>query len=188
MFYLDNTGMIVKTILTEEDYLTYLLYSASKSKRAQGTRRKAWLTISGLLLVIGAALINNSDGFYSYYFFAAGLISLLFYPLLQRYSYKKNYRKFVRDKMAYKIGKESVLKFGPDYIETRDVTGESKINTREVAEVNEIASHYFVRLKSGDGLVIPKKSVATPTFVDDVMSAMQSPDIMVTHEPNWKWK
>ncbi|RFZ82218.1 hypothetical protein DYU05_16505 [Mucilaginibacter terrenus] len=180
--------MTITIVLTEEDYLTYLLYSASKSKRAQGTRRKAWLTISGLLLVMGAAMLTSNDGFYSYYFFAAGLMSLVFYPLLQRYSYKKNYRKFVRDKMAYKIGKESILKFGTEYIETKDITGESRINTSEVAEINEIASHYFIRLKSGDGLVVPKTSVATPTFVDDVMSVMQNPDILVTHEPNWKWK
>jgi hypothetical protein len=179
--------MIVKTVLQENDYLTYLLYSFSKNSRSKANRRRSWLVISGVFFVLGV-LFYNAEKFYSYYFFGAGVITLIFYPLYQRSHYEKHYRKFVLEKLAYRIGKESSINFGPEVIETKDVTGESKINTSELAEINEIGTHYFVRLKTGDALVVPKSSVNSSSFVNDLLAIFQNPGIEVTKELDWRWK
>lgn len=179
--------MILKTVLTADDYLTYMLYSASKNKRSKANRLRSWLVVSGSFVVIGY-LFKGQDAFYFYYFLAAGVISLIFFPFYQRYAYKKHYRKFVMDKLKGKIGKECVINFGQDMIETKDDVTESKINTSEVSEINEIGTHYFVRLNTGDALVIPKSAVNNESFADDLLAIFQNPEIEVTEELNWKWR
>ncbi|OOQ58054.1 hypothetical protein [Mucilaginibacter pedocola] len=179
--------MTIKTILSEEDYLAYLLYSFSKNKQSRANRRRSWLVISGMFFVIGY-MFYGSNNFYSYYFFGAGVISLIFYPLYQRYHYKKHYRKFVQDKLGYRIGKEGTINFGPEVIATEDVTGESKINTSEVAEIIEISTHYFVKLNSGDGLVIPKTATGNPNFLDELLTVLDNPNIKINRELDWQWK
>ncbi len=179
--------MIVKVVLQEDDFLTYLLYSASKNKRSRANRRRSWLIISGIFF-LSAFLFREADGFFTWYFLSAGVISLIFYPLYQRYAYKRHYRKFLLDKLNYRIGKECVIDFQQDIIETKDVTGESKINASELSEINEIGAHYFVRLKTGDALVIPKSAVDGNSFVEDLLAIFQNPEIEVTRELDWRWK
>lgn len=179
--------MTIKTNLSENDYLTYLLYSASKNKRSRSNRLRSWLVVSVAFFAI-AYMFYGGNNFYSYWFFGVGVISLVFYPFYQRYHYKKHYRKFVLDKLAYRIGKEITINFGPDVIETKDVSGESKINTGEVAEVIEISTHYFVKLNSDDGLVIPKIAINNANFIDDLLLVLDKPDITITGELDWKWR
>ena len=179
--------MILKVVLQEDDFLTYLLYSASKNKRSRANRRRSWLIISGGFF-LSAFLFREADGFFTWYFLGAGVISLIFYPFYQRYAYKRHYRKFLLDKLNYRIGKECVIDFQQDIIETKDITGESKINTSELSEINEIGSHYFVRLKTGDALVIPKQQVNNSSFVEDLLAIFQNPEIEVTKELDWRWK
>jgi hypothetical protein len=179
--------MIVQTVLQEEDYLTYLLYSASRSKRSRANRRRSWLVITGIFLVAGF-FFNGKDSFYSYYFFGAAALNLFLYPLYQRYAYKKHYRKFVAEKLAYRAGKECIIDFGSDIIETKDLTGESKFNVSEVAEIIEISTHYFVKLKSDDGLIIPKTAVDNPDFGEELLAIFDRPEIVLIRELDWKWK
>ncbi|MEO7214135.1 hypothetical protein [Mucilaginibacter sp.] len=179
--------MIVKVALTEDDFLTHLLYSASKNSRSKANRLRSWLVVSGCFFIIGF-LFKDLNTFYCYYFAAAGVISLIFYPFYQRYAYKKHYRKFLLDKLSNRIGKECIIDFQQDIIQTKDVTGESKINTSEVSEINEIGTHYFVRLNTGDALVIPKSAVATDSFVEDLLDIFQNPEMEVTKELDWRWK
>lgn len=179
--------MIVQTVLQEEDYLTYLLYSASRSKRSRANRRRSWLVITGAFLVIGY-FFYGKDSFYSYCFFGLAVLNLFLYPLYQRYTYKKHYRKFVADNLSYRIGKESTIDFGSDVIETKDVTGESKFNVSEVAEIIEINTHYFVKLQSDDGLIIPKTAVDNPDFGEELLAIFDRPEIVLIRDLDWEWK
>ncbi|TFF40894.1 YcxB family protein [Mucilaginibacter psychrotolerans] len=178
--------MIVQTVLQEEDYLTYLLYSASKNKRSKANRRRSWLVLSFGFFAL-AFVLRYQNEFLAYWFLFCGIITLIFFPLYQRYSYKKHYQKFLMDKLGYRIDKESIIDFGSDIIETKDAGGESKIYTTELSEINEISTHYFVRLKSGDALVIPKAAVSS-SFVNDLLTIFQNPNIHVTQELGWRWK
>lgn len=179
--------MYVTLLLNENDYLTYQLYTASKNKRSRNNRRKSWLILSVGFLLLGIGFINSNE-FYAYYFLGAGIISLIFYPFYQRYKYKKHYHKYVLDNLQYRFGKECKVNFQSDFIETKDITGESKINTSEVTQINEIGTHYFIKVKTGESLIIPKSIINKDSFISELMTVFQNPNIVINRELNWRWK
>ncbi|MEZ2334098.1 SVM family protein [Mucilaginibacter sp. RCC_168] len=179
---------MIKTLaLTEDDYLTYYLYTASRSKKIQSNRRKSWLIISICFLVLGMLFINNNK-FYAYYFFAFGIICFIFYPSYQSYEYKKRYKKHVSDNYQYKVGVACEINFQPDFIETKDATSESKFSTNEVVEINEISSHYFIKTRSGSSIILSKAAINSPSFITDLIAIFNNPNIVINKQLEWKWK
>jgi hypothetical protein len=94
----------------------------------------------------------------------------------------------VLDNLQYRFGKECKVNFQSDFIETKDITGESKINTSEVAQINEIGTHYFIKLKTGESLIIPKSIINKESFISELMTVFQNPNIIINRELNWRWK
>jgi hypothetical protein len=179
--------MEIKLILNADDYLTYHLYIASQSKTQKNKRYRSWvlLTISSFAL---SYVLKNNDKFLTWYFLFVGFLCLIFYPFYQRYYYKKHYRKFVNEKLQYKLGKENNIDFGKDAIYSKSATGEGRINSAEIAEIIEIGTHYFLKFKSGDSLIIPKALIKNELFVPELMAVLQNPAIILTKQLNWKWK
>ena len=178
--------MIITVTLNEEDYLTHQLYTASKNKGLKNRRRKNWLILTGLFFLT-AFFAKGKIDFYAYYFFTAGVLTLIFYPYYQSYKYKKHFKKVVAENYEYRIGKEGVVHFQPDIIEIKDITGESKINTSEISQINEIKTHYFIKIKSGESLIIPKAAVPE-IFLTNAIAIFNNHNIVVNKELNWNWK
>ncbi|MBB6128063.1 YcxB family protein [Mucilaginibacter lappiensis] len=179
--------MIITLVLNENDYLTQQLYVASTSKRSRRNRRKSWLIVSIGFVVLGLCFTGSNE-FYNYYFLGMGVLSFIFYPYYQRYKYRRHYQKNVSEMLQYRIGKPCEVNFLPDFILTKDVTGEGKMNTSEITEINEISSHYFIRTKSGETLIIPKAQIHSPSFVTDLVAIFKNPNIMINKQLDWKWK
>jgi hypothetical protein len=180
--------MTINLILNADDYLTYQLYSVSTNKDAVKKRRKSWLTVTGLSFLTAFAFYIGDDVFLFYYALIVGIISLFFYPLYQRVHYKKFYTKHVLRNYEYKFDKQSLVNFQPDYIEIKDVTYEGKLFTSEIEQINEIGTHYFIKFKVGESLVIPKQQVDQTTFLTEILSILQNPNIVIQKQLEWKWR
>jgi hypothetical protein len=179
--------MIITLVLSAEDYLTYHLYTASKSKRIKNKRYKSWL-ITTVIFFLFSYLLKDTNEFLTYYFLVAGVLSLVFFPLYQRYRYKKFYWKFVNEKLQYKFDKECVIDFRQDAIGFKDATGEGKINTTEISGISEISTHYFIEFKAGESLIVPKKLINGNSFLPELIALFQNPNIIVNNQLSWKWK
>ena len=179
--------MTLTVTLKEDDYLTYQLYNASKNKRTKNNRIKSWLIISGTFFLLSLLFING-DKFYCYYFLGAGLVCLAFYPFYQRTKYRKHYQKFVLENNRSNFGRETEITFTPEYIFSKNITAESKVNTGEVVKIDEIGTHYFIKVKSEQSLIIPKSIHNDDLFVPQITAIFNSPDITISKELNWKWK
>jgi hypothetical protein len=138
--------------------------------------------------VLIAFIAKGRIDFFAYYFFGAGVVTLLFYPIYQKYRYKKHFSKFIAENYQYRFGKECVIDFQPDFIYSKDITGESTINTKEIFQISEINTHFFMKLKSGEALIIPKALVPEKTFLLDLTAIFQNPDIVINKELDWQWK
>ncbi len=179
--------MEIKLVLDANDYLTYHLYTASQSKTQKNKRYKSWVFITVAFFAL-SYLLKNTNEFLAYYFLGVGVLSLIFYPFYQRYYYKKHYSKFVNEKLQYKFGKENIIEFNEDAIYAKGDTGEGKINSAEIAEIIEIGTHYFLKFKSGDSIIIPKALIKNEMFVSELMTVLRNPAIILTKHLNWKWK
>jgi hypothetical protein len=94
----------------------------------------------------------------------------------------------VNEKLQYKFGKENIIDFNEDAIYSKGVTGEGKINSTEIAEIIEIGTHYFLKFKSGDSLIIQKALIKNELFVPELMAVLKNPAIILTNHLNWKWR
>lgn len=175
--------------LDYDDFFQYSLFNAAKSKRIRSQRRKSWI-IFGLAMAVLAVLTNHEKGVRALVFsvvFALVLTGL--YPFYQAYYYKSHYRKSVADLCKGKVGVVSTLIFNSDSMQMTDETGETIIYFTHLAEINEIRDFIFVKFKTGESLIIPKKKISDLNALNQRLTEIsENFHIPRNVELNWKWK
>ncbi|MEM7513130.1 MAG: YcxB family protein [Bacteroidota bacterium] len=181
--------MKIQCFLDEEDFLTYQLFTASKSERIRMKRIRAWLYPSFLFLVLSLITYRFSLSPLPLFFLLTGVLSLGLYPFYSRWRYKDHYKKFIRENRKGVIGKMAEITFSEDFIIEKSDLGESKLNTSELEQINEISSHYFLKMNTGHSLIINKTRLANPeefrAYLESLMEAQKLP---YEQELNWKWR
>jgi hypothetical protein len=177
--------------LDENDYLTYQLYTASKAPRIKKARTRGWIITTLASLCMAYLFFENYNDLLAYYFLIAAGVSLIFHPLYSRWRYKRHYRKYIEDNYKNRIGQECALEITDDVIITKDKTGEGRINTTEVEEINEIKDFYFIKIKTGVSLIIPKLKTDTKDLAvieNGLKQLAEKKGIKWNVELNWKWR
>ncbi len=180
--------MKIECFLEEEDFLTYQLFTAAKSERIKKKRRNSWIITTSLFLSLSLLFYVTSYEFLPTYFLVAGMVSLFLYPLYSRWRYKNHYQKFIRENRQGVIGKEVEMEFTPNAIIEKSELGESKINTSELGEINEISSHYFLKMTTGNSIIINKERLLQAEEIQTYLEGLSEKlDINFNRELDWKW-
>jgi len=177
-----------KITLDKDDFLRFQLFTASKSKRIKNKRIRGWILTTFSFLCLGFILSENEDKFLSYYFFIIAVISLFFYPLYNRWRYKKHYAKYIEENYKNRMGVECEISINGEYLNTKDHTGEGKIKLIEIEEINEIAEDLFIKVKSGENLIIPRRIDSYDNFIAELKDTTKDSKTEWNDELNWKWK
>jgi len=182
--------MELKYSLNENDFLTHQLFLASKTDRIKNQRRKSWLLVSFIFFGLSFVFFQTKNIMMVYYFLAVGILSLIFYPNYQKNHYRKHYQKYIRDTYKNRFDQIATIKFEEDYIETSDMNSESKINYSAFEEIIEIENYFFLKLKTGGSIIIPKKLKLDNVFdlKSELMRIFENYQIKIREELNWKWK
>lgn len=177
--------MTLEYKINEQDFLDFLLFTASKSDRINKQRRKGWV-----FLIIGSIAI-------AFYFYlndntamtvSCGIVALafrLFYPKYFNWRYKKYYKTYIKKNYSKRFGQVTTLKINNDSIYFKDKLGEAKIILSQVERVDETANHFFLKISTGLSLVLPKKELKNP---DRPRERLQNIGLKVNDETNWNWK
>jgi len=182
--------MTIDYKIDETDFLTYQLYVASKSDRIKKKRLRNKVIVS-LIYVVFGLLCYFFEGQISIViiFFIIGLLWFFIYPLWERRHYVKHYQGFIKENYKDVLGRIATLEFNNEYILTKDNGSESKVSTTELAEINEIPTAIFVRLKSGQSLILPKDKIDN---IDDVIIRLKELanylKIKYSIDDKWEWK
>jgi hypothetical protein len=175
--------------LDQNDFLQYQLFTASKSDRIKKKRTKTWLILSGSWLLFSFVFYQRHDTLLFYLFLAYGLITLLFYPYYQRRQYKNHYAKFIADTYKNRFGKTSNITFTETALETNDITGESKINLAQLENLTETANYFYLKMKTGGHIIIPRYKLNNVSEVQEKLKALCTKlSIDFITDLNWKWK
>ena len=175
--------------LEEEDYHTHLLFTISKSSSAIKTRARIRLLMSISLLLFAFISYGNNSGGQTIYFFILAVLSFFLMPFYTRWSYKKTYLKHVRNYYKDRMSEPTTLNFQIDSISISDSQGESTIHYTELYEINELADYYFLKLKSGQSVIIPKKQIENQTeLLNTLKKVSTTHSILWNDEKNWIWK
>ncbi len=129
--------MTLQYQLDENDLLQCHLFVASKSDRIKSQRIKSCLIYSVAFLLLSLLFYQSHNMWLTYYFLIFGFLWLCFYPLYQKWFYKRYYKRIIAETKTGKINQTANVSFTNDHIETNDITGESKINLTELEKVTE---------------------------------------------------
>jgi len=177
--------MTLRYTLQEEDFITFQLYTASKSERINKKRRKSWLFTTIFFASLSFMFFIADIELLSTYFGVATGLSLIFYPFYSSWRYKKHYTSYVRENYQSRVEREAMLTIDSEFIHHADETGEGKVKITEVCEFAETEHHAFVKLASGVGFIIPKTAIYN---LEKLRTHFSDLGIPLNQELDWKWK
>lgn len=178
--------MKIEYTLKEEDFLEYQLYVTSKSDKIIKKRLISKFAIPVLYVFLSIFFFfydNNQDAILICVFL--GALWLLIYPLYSNWKYKKTYLKHIKKKYTDRLDHVDALKLGNNnYFYIIERGEEGKIKTSDVDKLIEIKNHFFLQMKKGGAVIIPKYYVLnTETFKKIIIDL----NINYVNDTKWKW-
>ena len=181
--------MTLKYGLTEHDYVQHLLFTATKSDRIKKKRRRNWITTTAVVFGVGLIFYFSKDMPMFYYCLVTGFVTLIFYPSYDRYHYRKHYKKYVADAYKNRIGIVATVVLTETTIETSDKTGKAKLNLSELQAIIETNEYFYLNLKVGESLIIPKLKIESLEELRlELKSLAAKLSINFTDDLSWNWK
>ena len=145
-----------------------------------------WVFIMSFLFYISGQ--NHYAQVLTYYFLFVGLLFLFFYPVYKKYYLEKYYTQFTADRYRKRSFEETTIYFHNDYIEIKDKTVECKINVIELENIIEAPAHFYITLKTGGHLIIPKLQLSN---IEEVRSELKNLSaklqVPFTTDLKWRW-
>lgn len=174
--------------LDENDYLQYQLYAASKSKNIKAQRTRTFIILIITFLILSYMIFSTADMMFDplIIFFA---LLLILYKVYEKKRYSNHYRKNIAENYKERFGLISKLTFEENQVIEESKLGESKINYESLSQINEIQDYYFLKLITGQSLIIPKKIIPNQRdFTFKLEEIKDRFNLENNVELDWKWK
>ena len=179
--------MRLEYALDSNDYLQFQLYNSSINPRYKKTRRKNWIILFTSAFLLAIVLFNNSDKFLSYYFIGIGVLIIFGYPDYAKSQRKKHFEKYVGETYKSDFSETSIVILNDEFIETYDKTGTSKINITELEKIYETSEYFFLKLKFGSTLIIPKSKIDVIVARERLVEIANQVKAQFIQDLNWRW-
>ena len=175
--------------LQESDFLIYHLFAASKSAQVKRKRQRTRWIIPIIYAVIAIAFFFSGKPGMAVIFVVTGILWMAIYPFYSSWLYRRQYLKMIRESYSRRFDKEFSLAWDEEHFILKDESSDSRIEKSELEEISEIASHYFLRLKKGISIIIPKRDLSDPVVFGEALEQLRA-ETNVEHnsELTWKWK
>lgn len=70
-----------------------------------------------------------------------------------------------------------------------DDVSSGNVNYSVLEEINEVETHYFLKMNNGLSLIIPKKAIHNTQEFKEILSKLKEQyNLKENIELNWKWK
>jgi len=180
--------MKINISLTEKDFLEYQLYGASKSKNIKSQRVRTLIILIVTFCIMLFYAYNSIDSF-PYFLLILYIFILVIYKIFESKRYINHYKKYINENYKERFGITFNLNFTENQIIEESNLGESKTNYTALTEINEIENYYFLKLITGQSLIIPKREINDiNTFKIKLSEIKNTFGLKENIELNWKWK
>lgn len=178
--------MKIEYTLKEEDFLEYQLYVTSLSKAITKKRLIAHFAVPVLyvVLAIGFYLYNNNQNAVLICVFLAA-IWLLIYPFYSKYRYKRFYLNHIKKNYTDRLDHVDSIRLGnKNYIYITEQNKDGKIAIKDVDKLVELQHHFFVLMKAGGAIILPKSYILN---TENFKKEMATLDISYLDDTKWRW-
>lgn len=181
--------MKIEYTIGEEDLLTHQLYAATKSPQILKQRKRAWLLVPAMYVIIAAVLYSEGLKPTALFLVIAAIAWLPLYPVFQRWRYRKHFHNHVKENCKDRINKPGSVEFTDGLILLKDDTAEGKVNLDQLDKIIELPSHIFVRLKGGLSIILAKDKIKDASAVVTYLKALaMQTGAPYINELDWRWK
>lgn len=174
--------MTIEYSLSEEDYLNYHVFAASKSEKTKKRKRKDWILVTLSFLLLALVFYNHEEMSLAFYFGLLSLASGLFYPRFFKWRYKKHYLSHIRDNYSKYLGRVLELEIQEDRISIMDDSTESTLKLSEFEKVDETARHFFLKISNATAIIIPKREL---TNIDALRQKLKAVGLKIETDLDW---
>ncbi len=173
--------------IDQNDILNYQLYHASMSKQIKKRRLISRILIPVLYGVIGLFFIVFSNYGLGIIFIVSGVLWLIFFPIWERKRYINHFKGFLKENYKSMFNDTSTIRFDDDSIFIKGLDSESTFGNNQLERIDEITDYIFVKLKSGQTVVLPKNKISN---IDEVRSYLLelTGKLNLSYEANLNWK
>jgi len=171
--------------IKEQDFLEFQLFTASQSKKIYRKKLKGWIFTTLFFVILSAYFYFDYNNILAICYGICAIIFGLFYPKYFAWRYRKHYKSYIKENYSYRFGKKEYIEINNQFIFHRDKTGEGTINMSEIEKIDETEKHFFVRVKAGVSLIIPKNEIQNS---DEVRAKFESLGFSVIKNHNFNKK
>lgn len=181
--------MNLEYALTEQDFLDYQMYSATKSARINKKRQRSRMGMSLLYLAFGVFFLATQSYAFGAVFMGFAIIWFFARPMLDKKRYEKHFLGFINEHYKDSFDRKVNLELTDDYIFAKEAGMESKVATEEIVEVNELQKLLLIKLKKGQAVLLPKHSMeSSDQLIAKLKEIAAKLNIPYTEELDWKWR
>ncbi len=174
--------------LDEKDYMNYLLYSTSKSKKVVKRRALNKILLMAMYFITGMFLWNKNGPVASAVFFVLCIPLYFLYSHFERKQYHKHFSRFIQGHYKEWMGKDITVDVEDDNIHIVD-EDDTTLVASDIEWVGETGEQIIIQAKAGKAFIIPKKKLtdnqALSTKLKEMTGAAQ---VAYNEELAWKWK
>ena len=168
----------------EQDYLAFQLYTASKSDTFYTKMKNSRYFITFCSLIMALYFLVAKDWGMLAYFGLTTVVFFVFYPTYFRWRQKVHFTRFIHRHYKNLFGKQEIFEVIGKNISLENISGKGTIKNAEIEKIMETKHHFFIALKSGASLIIPKNQLDDPSIF---FKQLKSLNINTIKEPNWQW-
>ena len=176
--------MTVTFRITAEDFTTYYLYVASRSKVVTAKRNLRRYGFSLLFLALSAWFYLDENLPIAIGLSVLAVLWFIFYPRFSKASQKRFYERYIAENYKNRINRQTEFTTSPGFISIIDGKTHSKIHVSEFEKLIGIEPLFFLTLKSGTAYIIPKNQVDLNAFKAEIGAI----GIPVFEENHWQWQ
>ncbi|WP_088656258.1 YcxB family protein [Geofilum rhodophaeum] len=181
--------MRIEYLLNKVDFLEYQLFAASNSEIIIKNRKNSRIRLPIVYFILGLLLFLFADLIFALVFIGLGVAWYILHPYFMKKRYQRHFANHVEENYHNRFGKVVSLDFEEEFIIVKDFLGESKLRIKEITEINETKSYIFIKLSSGESLIIPKNSISNLNELNRILTKIASDfDIIQNICLDWEWK
>jgi hypothetical protein len=173
--------------LSESDFLDYLFYSTSRSRKVQKRRALNKLILMIIYVVMGLFLFNRNGPIASAVFFVLCIPLYFFYNAFEKKQYNRHFTRFIQNHFQSLVNKPSTITFDDDtvrVIDDEDIT----YPVTDIEEIHETGSLIMLQMKSGTAVLIPKAQITDLSSLTSKVELLEARGIPLYRNVTWKWK
>ena len=173
--------------LSESDFLHYLFYSTSRSRKVQKRRSLNKLILMIIYVVMGLFLFNRNGPIASAVFFILCIPLYFFYNAFEKKQYTRHFNRFIQNHFQSLVNKPSTITFDDDavrVIDDEDIT----YPVADIEEIHETGSLIMLQMKSGTAVLLPKSQITDLPALTAKLDQLGAGGIPLYRNLSWKWK